>query len=109
MVSTQIIVRCKQPIKIEKPLQCLLTFSSSIGGRNIRQSVLLSAFIAMPSKAVITVIQFMSESGVKHIYAREHKLCCFIILCMTHKLATGKMDSKWSISEHHAILAISPS
>ena len=42
--ENQIIVRSKQPIKIEKPFQSLLTFSRSAGEKNIIQSVLLSFF-----------------------------------------------------------------
>ena len=42
----QIIVRSKQPIKIEKPFQSLLTFSHSAGEKNILQSVLLSFFFS---------------------------------------------------------------
>ena len=38
----QIIIKCKQPIKIEKPLQCLLKFSYRAGERNILQTVLSS-------------------------------------------------------------------
>ena len=62
--ENQIIVRCKQPIKIEKPLQCPLTFSYSVGERNIPQTVLLSfcfqfLFSQMPSKVITIVIQFM--------------------------------------------------
>ena len=46
----------------------------------------------MPSKVIIIVIEFMFlginmfwallrvESGPKHIYAREHKLYCYIVL-----------------------------
>ena len=54
----------KQPIKIEKPLQCLLTFSCGVGERNILQTVLLSFFsfnffFSMPPKVIIIVIQFM--------------------------------------------------
>ena len=53
--ENQIIVRSKQPIKIEKPFQSLLTFSHSAGEKNILQSVLLSFFsvfiFSMPSKA----------------------------------------------------------
>ena len=53
-----------QPIKIEKPLQCLLTFSYSVGERNILQTALLSFFFSvlifsMPSKVIIIEIQFM--------------------------------------------------
>ena len=40
----QIIVRCKQPIEIENPLQCLLGFSFSVGERNILQTVSWSFF-----------------------------------------------------------------
>ena len=42
--ENHIIVGCKEPIKIEKPLQCLLPFSYSIGERNMLQTVLLSLF-----------------------------------------------------------------
>ena len=67
--ENQIIIRCKQPIKIEKPLQCLLTFSYSVGERNILQTVLLSFFFSfyfsMPSKVIIIVTQFMFL-GIKY-------------------------------------------
>ena len=61
--ENQIIVRCKQPIEIENPLQCLLGFSFSVGERNILQTVSWSIFgvfnFSMPSKVIIRVIQFM--------------------------------------------------
>ena len=40
--ENQIIVRCKQPIKIEKAFLCLLSFSYNAGETNILQTVLLS-------------------------------------------------------------------
>ena len=62
--ENQIIVRCKQPIKIEKLLLCFLPFSHSVGERNIPQAVLLSLFsvfiFSMPSKVIIIVKTFMS-------------------------------------------------
>ena len=61
--ENQIIVRCKQPIKIKKPLQSLLTFPYITGERNILQTrfvVIFSVFIlSIPSKVIIIVIQFM--------------------------------------------------
>ena len=61
--GNQIVVPCKQPIKMEKPLQCLFMFSYSIGERNILQTILLSFFsvliFSLPSKKTIIVIQFM--------------------------------------------------
>ena len=48
----QIIVRCKQPIKIEKPLQSLLTLPYIAGERNIVQTVLLSYFECLFSFAL---------------------------------------------------------
>ena len=59
--ENQIIVRCKQPIKIEKPLECLLTFSHRAGERNILHFVVIfSVFIfSMPFKVIIIVIEFM--------------------------------------------------
>ena len=61
--ENQIIVQCKQSIKIEKPLQCLLLFPYSFGERNMLQMVLLSFFSvfisSMPSKVIIIVIEFM--------------------------------------------------
>ena len=61
--ENQIIVRSKQPIKIEKPFQGLLTFSHSAGEKNILRSVLLlffSVFISsMPSKVILIVIEIM--------------------------------------------------
>ena len=60
--ENQIIVQCKQPIKIDKPLECLLLFSYSIGERNILDTVLLSFFSvsisSIPSKVITIVIQF---------------------------------------------------
>ena len=58
------IIRCKQPIKIEKPSQCPLTSSYSVAERNIPQTVLLSfcfqfLFSQMPTKVITIVIQFM--------------------------------------------------
>ena len=56
--ENQIIVRCKQPIKIEKPLQSLLTFPYITDERNF--VVIFSVFIlSMPSKVIIIVIEFM--------------------------------------------------
>ena len=56
-IENQVIVRFNQP------LQCLLSFSYSVGERNILQTVLFlffSAFIfLMPSKVIIIIIQFM--------------------------------------------------
>ena len=81
--ENQIIVRSKQPIKIEKPFQSLLTFSHSAGEKNILESVLLSFFsvfiFSVPSKVILIAGKNESESGPKHIYAREHKLYCYII------------------------------
>ena len=60
--ENQIIVQCKQPIKIDKPLEGLLPFSYSIGERNILDTVLLSFFSvsisSIPSKVITIVIQF---------------------------------------------------
>ena len=94
---------------MEKPFQSLLTFSHSAGENNIIQSVLVSFFsvfiFSMPSKVILIVIEFMflglnmfwallrlilkndSESGPKHIYAREHKLYCYIIIHQIFSLA----------------------
>ena len=62
--ESQIIVRCKQLIKIEKLFQGLLPFYVLQGGeRNILQTVLLSFFsgfiFSLPSEVIIIVIQFM--------------------------------------------------
>ena len=61
--ENQVIVRCKQPIKIEETSQSLLPFSHSIGERNIRKTVLLQFFslflFTMPSKVITIVKQFM--------------------------------------------------
>ena len=95
--ENQTIVRSKQPIKIEKPFQSLMTFSHSAGEKNILQSVLLSFFsvfiFSMPSKVILIVIEFMFlginmfwvrlrlilARAARHIYARKHKLYCYII------------------------------
>ena len=61
--ENQIIVPCKEPIKIEKPLQCLLTFSYSVGEKYSSDCLLtfvFSVFIfSLPSKVVIIVAEFM--------------------------------------------------
>ena len=61
--ENQIIVRSKQPIKIDKPFQSLLTFSHIAGEKNILQSVLLSFFsvfiFSTPSKVILIVTEFM--------------------------------------------------
>ena len=68
--ENQIIVRSKQPIKIEKPFQSLLTFSHSAGEKNILQSVLLSFFsvfiFSMPSKVIVA--EFML-AGINMFWA----------------------------------------
>ena len=60
--ENQIIVQCKQPIKIKKPLQSLLMFPYITGEGNILQTVLLLFFsvviLSMPSKVII-VVEFM--------------------------------------------------
>ena len=76
--ENQIIVRSKQPIKIEKPFQSLLTFSHSAGEKNILQSVLLSFFslfiFSMPSKVILILIVLrliessMSLTRAKNIF-----------------------------------------
>ena len=67
--ENQVIVRSKQPIKIEKPFQSLLTFSHSAGEKYIIQSVLLSFFsvfiFSVPSKVILIVIEFMFL-GIKY-------------------------------------------
>ena len=62
--ENQIIIRCKRPIKIEKPFQSLLTFPWYIAGEKKYSSdrfvVIFSVFIlSMPSKVIIIVIEFM--------------------------------------------------
>ena len=44
-IENEIIVRCKQPIKIEKLLQCLLPFSHTVGGRNVLQTDFVAIFL----------------------------------------------------------------
>ena len=94
--ENQIIVRSKQPIKIEKPFQSLLSFSHSAGEKNILQTTLLSFFsvfiFSMSSKVILIVIEFMFLginmfcallglilAFLKWVYAKEHKLYCYII------------------------------
>ena len=43
--ENQIIVKCEQPIKIEKPLECFLAFSYNVGERNVLHTVLLPFFL----------------------------------------------------------------
>ena len=60
--ENQIIVRCKQLIKIEKPFQSLLTFPYIAGEKKYSSDrfVIFSVFIlSMPSKVIIIVIEFM--------------------------------------------------
>ena len=61
--ENQIIIRCKQPIKIEKPFQSLLTFPYIAGEKKYssdRFVVIFSVFIlSMPSKVIIIVTEFM--------------------------------------------------
>ena len=61
--ENQIIVRCQQPIKIEKPLQRLLQFSYRVGEKDILQTVLLSFFsvfiFSMLPRVIIIVMLFM--------------------------------------------------
>ena len=90
-------------LETRNSFQSLLTFPHCAGEKNILQTVLLpffSVFIfSMPSKVILIVKEFMflvinmfwallrlilalsheSESGPKHIYAREHKLYCYIL------------------------------
>ena len=42
--ENQIIVQCKQPMKIEKQLQCLPLFSYGVDERNILQTVFFSFY-----------------------------------------------------------------
>ena len=63
-IKHRVIVRCKRPIKIEKPLQCLMTLSYSAGERNTHLTDLLSIFFfsvifSLPSKVIIIAIQFV--------------------------------------------------
>ena len=54
--ENQIIVRCKRPIKIEKPLYCLLLFPYCVGERNILETVtLIFQFYFLDSLLVITI------------------------------------------------------
>ena len=57
------IVRCEQPIKVEKPLQCLFTFSYTSLVKEIFLRLfcdLFSVFIFSPlSEVIITEIEFM--------------------------------------------------
>ena len=65
--GNQIIVRCKQPIKIEKPLWRLLLFSCCIGERDSLQTVLLSFFCFLFLNA------FLSGNNSNTVYVLGHK------------------------------------
>ena len=65
--ENQIILRCKQPIKNGKPLQCLLPFSYSVGERNILQTVLFSLF----SHHVLNALE--SDNISNKVYVLGHK------------------------------------
>jgi len=62
------IVQCKQPINIEKPIQCLLTFSCSVGERNVLQPVLSSFFFGF---YFLKALQ--SDNNGNTVYVLGHK------------------------------------
>ena len=62
------IVRSKQPIKIKKPFQSLLTFSHSAGEKNILQTVLLSFFFSF---YFLNALQ--SDNNSNRVYVLGHK------------------------------------
>ena len=65
--ENQIIVRCKQPIKIEKPLQSLLTFSHSAGGKKY-SSVFCCHFFS-----VYFLNGLQSDNNSNRVYILGHK------------------------------------
>ena len=124
--ENQIIIRCKQPIKIEKPFHSLLT-SPYIAGEKKYSSdrfvVIFSVFIlSMPSKVIIIVIEFMFlginifcallrahfnprltarakmclSRGPKHIYAREHNS----IVLLSHTSSSRNRHAKTERSQN---------
>ena len=91
--ENQIIIQCKQPIKIEKPFQSLLTFPCMAGEKKYSLDhfvVIFSVFIlSMPSKVIIIVIEFMFL-GINMFWAllRAH--------LNPHLTAWAKMSLSWA-------------
>ena len=68
--ENQIVVRCKHPIKIEKPLQSLLPIYYRVGERNILQTVLFSFFFFF-SFYFLNALQ--SDNNGNTVYVLGHK------------------------------------
>ena len=68
------IVRCKQPLKIEKPLQCLLPFSYSDGGRNILQIVLSFLIFLFFSFYFFNALQGDNNSNTVYVLGHKYVL-----------------------------------
>ena len=83
-------IKSKQPIKIEKPFQSLLTFSHSAGEKKVLQSVLLSFFsvfiFSMPSKVSLAARAKMSLSRAQNIFMPANINSIFILAQSFHFL-----------------------
>ena len=87
--ENQIIVPCKEPIKIEKPLQCLLTFSYSAG-----EKYSSDCFVDICFFSFYFLIAFQSDNNSNRVYVLGHKLFCFINqVDIRAKLPTSPLDS----------------
>ena len=88
--ENQIIVPCKEPIKIEKPLQCLLTFSYSAG-----EKYSSDCFVDICFFSFYFLIAFQSDNNSNRVYVLGHKLLfCFINqVDIRAKLPTSPLDS----------------
>ena len=71
--ENQIMVRCKQQIKIEKPFQCLLPFSYSVGEKNVLQPV-LSFFFFFFSLYYLNALQSDNNSNTVYVLGHEYIL-----------------------------------
>ena len=87
--ENQIIVPCKEPIKIEKPLQCLLTFSYSAG-----EKYSSDCFVDICFLSFYFLIAFQSDNNSNRVYVLGHKLFCFINqVDIRAKLPKSPLDS----------------
>ena len=82
-------VRCQQPIKIEKPFKCLLTFSYRVAERIIIQTVLFVCFFAVFN--FLNALQ--SDNNYHKVYVLRHK---YILgpsqSCLTHIFIPVKLN-----------------
>lgn len=78
--ENQTIVRCKQPIKIGKPLQCLLTFSSAFVKEIFLRPLCCHFFVQF---YVLNVLQ--SYNNINKVYVPGHKFYIFTVICVCQR------------------------